>query len=220
MPGNESDLLHLQSPNALYTHTRNRSCPEQPSQTSALQEKHSSLQQKLLYPPGQQRPQCYSNSIKLKHILKLTCTKTPWAICNRLYKEPDLLIRLVLWIPKRQLDFQSESLFKICKYQRHTLGYQKCLYNLLLYNNNFSGRCFPVFLYLKLRQTSRIGHHDYYDHCNPYYGARYVKMNKQVTEVLARPFLVPGPKCCVLCHCCPLLPGKMCTLSAWSNSPA
>lgn len=45
-------------------------------------------------------------------------------------------------------------------------------------------------------------------------------MNKQVTEVLARPFLVLGLKRCVLCHCHPLLPGKMCTLSAWSNSPA
>lgn len=79
MPGNKNDLLHLQSPNALlYTPTLEMGPAQKNScQTCVLQEKHSSLQQKLVYLSGQQRPQCYRNSIKLKHIQKLTHTKMP-----------------------------------------------------------------------------------------------------------------------------------------------
>lgn len=85
MPGNKSDLLHLHShpQYTLYTLTPETGpAQNRPSQTSALQEKHSSLQQKLVHPPGEQRSQCYSNSIKLKHIQELTHTEMPQAIAT------------------------------------------------------------------------------------------------------------------------------------------
>lgn len=81
MPGNKSNLLHLHSHSIHSIHSYSLKPPEtgpaqnRPSQTSALQEKHTRFQQKLVYPAGEQTHQCYSKSIKLNHSQELVHTK-------------------------------------------------------------------------------------------------------------------------------------------------
>lgn len=68
-----------------------------------------SFQQKLVYPAGEQRHQCYNKPIK---VYSGTCThKNAPGHYKSLYKEPNLIFNLLLCIPKRQLDFQLQPLF-------------------------------------------------------------------------------------------------------------